>query len=100
MSEHSVRVGVVVLNFRGAEDTVSCLRSLAASTVAAQVIVVDNASGDGSVERIRAPDPDLEVIVNDANLGFAAGNDVGIERFRARRVEFVWVLNNDTVVDP
>jgi GT2 family glycosyltransferase len=100
MSEHNPRVGVVVLNFRGAEDTVCCLRSLRASSVPVEVLVVDNASGDGSVEHIEAGDPRLRVIVNDANLGFAAGNDIGIERLREEGAEFVWVLNNDTVVDP
>jgi GT2 family glycosyltransferase len=100
MSEHNARVGVVVLNFRGAEDTVRCLRSLRASTVPAEIVVVDNASGDGSVEEIERGDPGVAMIVNDANLGFAAGNDAGIERLRTAGVDFVWVLNNDTVVDP
>ena len=64
-----------------------------------RVIVVDNGSGDGSAERLAAV-PGVELIVNESNVGFAAGNNVAIERLLDDGVEFVWVLNNDTVVEP
>ena len=64
------------------------------------VVVVDNASGDGSVERIRAAAPDVDVIVTATNLGFGAGCNVGIDHLRAGvGVDFVWLLNNDTTVE-
>ena len=93
------RVGVVVLNYRGGDDTVRCLESLAACTPAPTIVVVDNASGDGSVEHIRTAATDVELIVNDANLGFGGGCNVGIEHLRARGVDYVWLLNNDTTVE-
>ena len=95
MSPRPDRVGVVVLNYRGVDDTIACLESLAALDVAAHVIVVDNGSGDGSAQRL-ATVPGVELIVNDTNLGFAAGNNVAIERLLEAGVDYVWVLNNDT----
>jgi GT2 family glycosyltransferase len=95
-----MRVGAVVLNYRGADDTVACLESLATLADPPRVIVVDNNSGDGSVERIRSSRPDLELIANDDNVGFAGGNNVAIERLLADGAEFVWLLNNDTTVEP
>lgn len=95
-----MRVGAVILNYRGADDTIACLDSLASLTTPVRTIVVDNGSGEGSVERIRAGHGDVALIVNDENIGFAAGNNVAIERLLADGAEFVWVLNNDTTVEP
>jgi GT2 family glycosyltransferase len=99
MSPRPDRVGVVVLNYRGVDDTIACLESLAALDVAARVVVVDNGSGDGSTGRL-ADVPGAELIANDTNLGFAAGNNVAIARLLDDGVDYVWVLNNDTRVDP
>ena len=44
--------------------------------------------------------PGVELIVNESNVGFAAGNNLAIERLLDDGIEFVWVLNNDTVVEP
>jgi GT2 family glycosyltransferase len=92
-------VGVVVLNYRGAEDTIRCLRSLEAVLPRPLVVVVDNASGDGSSERIAAAAPDVELIVNDVNVGFGGGCNTGIAALRRHGVEHVWLLNNDTTVE-
>jgi GT2 family glycosyltransferase len=97
MSPRPDRVGVVVLNYRGVDDTIACVESLAELDVPARVIVVDNGSADGSAERLAAL-PGIELIVNDRNLGFAAGNNVAIERLLEADVDYVWVLNNDTRV--
>jgi GT2 family glycosyltransferase len=99
MSPGHPRVGVVVLNYLGVDDTLACLRSLAALDEPVRVIVVDNGSTDGSTATLAAV-PGVELIANDANLGFAAGNNVAIERLLDDGLEFVWVLNNDTQVEP
>ncbi len=138
-------VYVVLLNWRGWRDTIACLESLFASTgPRMRVIVCDNASGDGSLERIEewtrgalaaeipphprvagllgqmtrrpvcqrvdradaeagAIDPQSELILvdNGANLGFAAGNNVGLRLALAQAdMDCVWLLNNDTLVEP
>jgi GT2 family glycosyltransferase len=99
MSPGHPRVGVVVLNYRNVADTIACLESLAELEEPARVVVVDNGSGDGSADRIAAV-RGVELIANPSNLGFAAGNNVAIERLLEDGIEFVWVLNNDTVVEP
>jgi GT2 family glycosyltransferase len=99
MADDHPLVGVVVLNYQGAEDTVRCLRSLDAVVPRPLVVVVDNASGDGSVERIAAAEPTVELIVNDVNTGFGGGCNTGIEALRRQGVEHVWLLNNDTIVE-
>jgi len=96
------RVAVIVLNWNGKDLTLDCLHSLAAvATPNVDLIVVDNASVDGSVEAIRKAFPGrVTVVENDDNLGFARGNNVGIRYALDRGAEFVLLLNNDTVVDP
>jgi GT2 family glycosyltransferase len=94
------RVAVVVLNYNGLDDTVKCLQSLRAITVSIDVILVDNASvvdpRDAAIEIY----PGLDTIRTEANLGYAGGNNRGIERAIAKGAEFILILNNDTVVDP
>lgn len=93
------RVVIVLLNWNGREDTLECLDSLRFLRYPnARVLLVDNASSDDSVACVRARHPEVEVIVNAANLGFAAGNNVGIRRALAQGADYVWLLNNDTVV--
>ncbi len=94
-------VGVVVLTWNGREDTLACLHSLAATTGASlRVIVVDNASDDGTADAVQAEFPDAELVRSDQNLGFAGGNNLGIARALELGVDFVLVLNNDTEVEP
>ncbi len=71
----SVAVAVVNLNTR--EHLRACLRSVVAEP-AAEVVVADNGSTDGSVERVRAHFPDAVVVENGTNLGFSGGNNAGI----------------------
>src|SRR5690349_11737554 len=73
-------ISVVVVNWNGGEEVLACLRSLAAWPPSApwEVILVDNASTDGSVARIRRALPWVRVIANQRNLGLAAGNNQGI----------------------
>jgi GT2 family glycosyltransferase len=63
-------------------------------------IVVDNASTDESLFRIRSSHPRTTVIESGGNIGFAAGNNVGIRQAIAAGFDYVWLLNNDTVPDP
>ncbi len=94
-------VHCVVLNWNRWEDTIGCLDSLRKSTYPRLVTtVVDNGSTDGSAERIRKAHPDVGVIDLPENVGFAAGNNVGIRRALDEGAGWVWVLNNDTSVEP
>jgi GT2 family glycosyltransferase len=94
-------VYVIVLSWNGKNDTLECLASLQQLTYQnARIVVVDNASCDGTVDAIHLAFPNAELIVNASNLRFAEGNNVGIRWSLERRAEYVLLLNNDTVVDP
>lgn len=95
------RVWVIVLNWNGEEDTAACVDSLLAQRgVSIEILVVDNASPDGSGERLHARYPRLAYLQTGANLGYAGGNNRGYAWVRARGADWVLVLNNDTVADP
>jgi GT2 family glycosyltransferase len=100
-SRMAPKIAVVVLNWNGKALTLDCVRSLLEiQTPNVETVVVDNASSDGSAEAVRQSFGDqVTVIVNDDNLGFAAGNNVGIQFALRNGADFVLLLNNDTVVD-
>ncbi len=92
-------VTVVVLNYNRREDTLACLASLAQLHYPhRQIVVVDNGSSDASVAAFYAAYPDLPIIENKDNLGFAAGNNVGIRYALETGSDYVLLLNNDTEV--
>ncbi len=95
------RLFVIVLNWNGERVIGPCLSSLlGVRDLDLRIIVVDNASDDSSAEIVRRDFPQVELIVNERNLLFAAGNNVGIERALEMGGEYILLLNNDTVVDP
>ncbi len=95
-------IAVIVLNWNGRAMTLDCLESLdQVRTARVLRIVVDNASTDGSVEEIRSRYGNrVSVLVNEENLGFSRGNNIGIRYALERGAQFVLLLNNDTVVAP
>jgi hypothetical protein len=94
-------VYVVLLNWPGWPDTVNCLASLEELDYPNfQAVVVDNASTDESVSRIREYRPNILLIESEKNLGFAGGNNIGIRHAMAQGAAFIWLLNNDTIADP
>lgn len=94
-------VCVILVNWNGWRDTVRCLESCAQlSYPHFEIIVVDNGSTDDSVDRLRDRFPQLRLIETGANLGFAGGNNVGIRAAGGLGAAYIWLLNNDTVVDP
>jgi GT2 family glycosyltransferase len=92
-------LSIVIVNFNAQPHLETCLESLTAAPPSTphDIIVVDNASTDGSVRAVRARWPSVTVIENAINLGFAAGNNQGI---RATHGSLILLLNNDTIVAP
>lgn len=90
-------LSVVIVNWNTAALTLDCLRSLfaAPAAIAFDVTVVDNGSTDGSADRIAAARPDVRLIRNRENRGFAAANNQGIAVTGGRHV---LLLNSDTLV--
>jgi len=88
-------VSVILVNYKGADDTIACLGAFAEIDWPAErleLIVVDNASGDGSAQRIRDAAPKATVIESPVNSGFAGGCNLGV---RHARGEYVAFINND-----
>src|SRR3989344_2180725 len=96
-----MKIAVVVLNYYGLQETQSCLRSLRKikkNNIEVEIIVVDNNSTDGS--QITLPkERDIKFMQNEKNLGFSGGNNRGIKYALEKNVDYVLILNNDTVVD-
>jgi GT2 family glycosyltransferase len=90
-------LSVILVNFNDRAHLPACLGSLekALSGLSAEVILVDNRSGDGSPELVKASFPGVTLIENDQNVGFPKANNLG---FRHSRGEFILFLNTDTVV--
>jgi GT2 family glycosyltransferase len=88
---------IIVVNFNGGEQVMECLRSLEENSEERQeVIVVDNASQDGSPERIEKAFPGVQLIRAATNLGFGGGNNLGALKARGQYLAF---LNPDTWVE-
>ncbi len=96
-----VRVVTIVLNWNRCADTLACLASVRAMTHPTEIVVVDNGSTDASVAAIRAAYPDVAILETGANLGYAAGNNVGFDAVRRQtESDAVLLLNNDTIAAP
>jgi len=96
----SPRVRAVVLNFNGGRHVIDCVAALRATEWPAgdlEIVVVDNASSDGSDGEIRRLFPDVEIRPTGANLGFPANN---VAMADLDDVDFVALVNNDAFVDP
>jgi GT2 family glycosyltransferase len=91
-----VRLVAVVLNWNGGDETPRALASLAGI----ETICVDNGSTDGSDAEVERRFPEVELIRNGANLGFAGGCNVGIRAALERGADWVLLLNDDAVAGP
>lgn len=97
-------VTIVILNWNREADTLECLESLARMNYPSfSVIVVDNGSTDGSpeaIERWGRENLPLTLIRNAENRGFVRGSNQGIRHALSKSTDYVFLLNNDTVVEP
>ena len=95
------KVVIVLLNFKGLKNTISCIESLRRikkGNFEFEIIVVDNGSDDGSKEALSKLH-DIQLIALEKNLGYSGGNNVGIKEALKRGSEYVLILNNDTIVE-
>jgi GT2 family glycosyltransferase len=97
IADSDLDLTIVVVSYNTRDYILPCLESVYGDTrgVRFEVIVVDNASADGSADAIAARFPEVRLIRSERNLGFAAGNNLAVEQARGR---FILLLNPDTVV--
>ncbi|MXY97157.1 MAG: glycosyltransferase, partial [Gemmatimonadetes bacterium] len=97
-------VTIVILNWNRVGDTLECLDSLARMDYSSfSIVVVDNGSTDGSpeaIERWGREHLPLTLIRNAENRGFVRGSNQGMRHALTTDTEYVFLLNNDTVVEP
>ncbi|HWQ12267.1 MAG TPA: glycosyltransferase family 2 protein [Roseiflexaceae bacterium] len=104
MSAALSSVGVAIVSFNTRALLRACLTSLRACTLPLRVVVVDNASRDGSAAMVRACFPEVELVEPGRNLGFAAGTNAALRALgggdSAQPLDYLLLLNADTVVHP
>jgi GT2 family glycosyltransferase/glycosyltransferase involved in cell wall biosynthesis len=92
-------VSVVIVNFKGVDDTIECIERLEEvewPKEALEIVVVENGSRDGSYEKLRGLGDRITLVKSDENLGFTGGSNLGARKARG---EFVAFLNNDSKPD-
>jgi hypothetical protein len=95
------KVFIVVLTWNRVDAVIACVLSMNALQYPNfEVIVVDNNSQDGTAARLREVFPRLTVIVNERNLGYTGGNNVGIRHALEHGADYVLLLNNDSMPAP
>jgi hypothetical protein len=96
-------VAIIILTWNEHDLTLGCLESVAELDYPAsrlRTIVVDNGSTDGTSRHVVDRYPEVTVLQNSENLGYAGGNNVGIRYALAQGLDYVCILNNDTTVAP
>ena len=99
-----MKIFVVVLNFNGWQNTIECLKSIQKLTlprnISIEPLVIDNASSNDSIKKIKEEFPKVIVIENQTNLGFSGGSNEGMTYALKNGADFVMLLNNDTIIHP
>ncbi|HLN89880.1 MAG TPA: glycosyltransferase family 2 protein, partial [Candidatus Binatia bacterium] len=94
-------VSIIILNYNGLAYLKACLESLRKQTYPnSRITVCDNDSNDGSVEFLKKNYPNITLIKNRENFGFAKGNNIAIEYALKQGTDYVFLLNNDTEMEP
>jgi len=95
-----MKVSIIILNYKQKELTVNCVKSVLSQNYKDfEIILVDNASKDGSVESLRKEfghNPKIKIIESRENTGYTGGNNLG---YKYAKGKYIAVLNNDTIVD-
>ena len=94
------KVFVIIVTYKGSQWYDRCFSSLRASTFPLQIIVVDNASNDGSIDYIKTNYPEIILIESNKNLGFGQANNKGIRYALDHGCNYVFLLNQDAWIEP
>lgn len=96
---NNMKLSIIIVSWNVREDLARCIQSIRENSPCEEfeVIVVDNASSDGTVDSIKQDFPDVTIIANKENRGFAAANNQGIKKARG---QYLFFLNPDTIVHP
>jgi len=92
-----IDLSIIIVNYNVKEFLQNLIHSIyrAGEKIKYEIIIVDNASDDGSVEFLREKFPELKLIVNEKNLGFSKANNIGLKYAQGK---YILLLNPDTIV--
>ncbi len=94
-------MAVIIVSWNGLEETLACLESLSAMRWDRLTrVVVDNGSTDGTAAAVQERFPDTVILQAGGNVGFSPGNNLGMRYALENGADYVFILNNDTVLDP
>ena len=99
MSQVDAHVAVVIPNWNGIDTIKACLNSLRGQTQKHTIVVVENGSTDGSLGYLRGEHPEVQLVVNQKNLGFAGGVNSGIRFALDHDFDYIALFNNDAAAD-
>lgn len=94
-----MNISVVVPNWNGKDSVGKCLDSLLSQSIKTSVVVVENGSTDGSLEYLTKNYPEVELVINEKNLGFAGGVNSGIKKAIDNESDYIALFNNDALAD-
>jgi len=96
-SEYTYKISIIIVNYNVREFLLHALQSInkALKNISSEIIVVDNASVDGSIQAVKKYFQNVKVIENETNTGFSAANNTGIKRAEG---EYIVLINPDTLV--
>lgn len=93
-------VYIIIVNWNGLSDTIECIKSCRKLLYKNyKIVLVDNGSVDSSEMILNQMFSDIKILQTGENLGFAGGNNIGIRYSLQHSADYVWLLNNDTVVE-
>lgn len=99
MTESKPKILIILLTWNNIEDTLECIYSIRKQDYSSlDILLVDNASSDGTVDIVKKAYPEITIIKNTSNLGYAEGNNIGINYALSQDYYGIFILNNDTVL--
>lgn len=91
---------IVIVNYVNWKYTSECVQSLIEADVQLDnILIIDNASPNDSVHHLSSLHPEIQLVQNSKNIGFAAANNIGIKTALKKNLDYIIFLNNDTFVD-
>ncbi len=100
MNHINPKVGIVLINWNSGVKTIHCIESIQKpESFQYEIIVIDNGSKDGSLEKLKARFPDLRIFENKANMGFVGACNQGLKYFLEKQTPYCILFNNDMIAD-